>query len=136
MNGQSSDGGEGGQNLVIGGGGSDTIYASQMADGAEGGHGSILVAGSTSLDESALLSILSEWTSDRSYDDRVANIEGTGSGPRNNGDNFLQAGITIFDDGSPDDLFSDTNGDLNWLVFALANDTPYRVKPGETETNL
>ncbi len=133
--GQPSDGGEGGQNLIIGGGGSDTLYASQAADGAEGGHGSILIAGTTTLDESALLSILSEWTSDRGYADRIANIEGTGAGPRNNGDNFLQADVTIFDDGSPDDLFSDTKGDLNWLLYAFADDTLHRVKPGETETD-
>ena len=135
-NGQPSDGGEGGQNLIIGGGGSDMLYASQMTDGAEGGHGSILIAGSTSLNESALLSILSEWTSARSYADRIANIAGTGSGPRNNGDNFLQAGITVFDDGVPDDLFGDTKGELDWLLFALAVDSPHRIKPGEIETGL
>ncbi len=134
--GQPSDGGEGGQNLVIGGAGSDTLYASQMADGAEGGHGSILVAGSTTLDESALLSVLSEWASDRSYAARIANIEGIGSGPRNNGNHFLQAGVTVFDDGSPDDLFSDTKGELDWLLFALATDSSHRVKPGETETDI
>ena len=135
-NGQPSDGGEGGQNLIIDGGGSDTLYASQMADGAEGGHGSILVAGSTTLGESALLSVLSEWTSTRSYAARVANIEGTGSGPRNNGNSFLQAGVTVFDDGSHDDLFSDTKGELDWLLFAVSIDTPHRVKPGEKKTNL
>ena len=135
-NGQSSDGAEGGQNLIIGGGGSDSLYASQMADGAEGGHGSILVAGSTTLDESALLSILNEWTSTHSYADRIANISGTGSGPRNNGDNILQASVTIFDDGTSDDLFSDTNGELNWLALAFADDTSHRVKLGETMTDL
>ncbi len=96
----------------------------------------VLIAGSTTLDESALLSILSEWTSDRSYADAIANIEGVGSGPRNNGNSFLQAGVTVFDDGTPDELFSDTNGDLNWLVFAVANDTPHPAKPGETVTDL
>ncbi len=134
--GQPSDGGEGGQNLIIGGGGSDTLYASQAADGGEGGHGSILIAGTTTLDESALLSILSEWTSDRSYANRVANIEGLGSGPRNNGNHFLQAGVTVFDDASPDDLFSDTHGELDWLLFALAVDNSHRVKSGETETDI
>jgi pectate lyase len=134
-NGQPSDGGEGGQNLIIGGGGSDTIYASQMADGAEGGHGSILVAGSTSLNEAALAAILTEWTTTRSYEQKIANIMGTGSGLRENGDYFLQPGVTILSDSSEDELFSDTNGELNWLIYAFADDQPRRVKPGEVETD-
>ena len=134
--GSPSDGAEGGQNLVVGGGGSDTIYASQMVDGAEGGHGSMLIAGSTSLDESALLSVLSEWTSGRTYAEKIANIAGTGTGPRNNGTDFLQAGVTLFDDSSPDDLYSDTEGDLNWLLYAFADDTSHRVKSGEAETDV
>jgi len=134
-NGLPSDGGEGGQNLIFGGGGNDTIYASQTADGAEGGHGSILVAGSTSLDETALRAVFDEWTSTRSYEQRIANIQGTGSGPRENDEHFLQPGVTIFSDGSVDELFSDTNGELNWLIYAFAEDQPHRVKPGETETD-
>ena len=49
---------------------------------------------------------------------------------------ILLAGVTIFDDAEPDDLFSDIDGELNWLVFSLANDTANRVKPSETETDL
>ncbi len=130
------DGGEGGQNLIVGGGGGDTIYASQLVDGAEGGHGSILVAGSTTLDQAALLSVLSEWTSTRALPDKIANISGAGSGPRNNGDNFLQVGITVSGDADVDQLYSDSQGAENWLLLALSADTAIRVKPTDVETDL
>ena len=130
------DGGEGGQNLIVGGGDDDTVYASQVVDGAEGGHGSILVAGSTTLDQAALLSVLSEWTSTRTVADKIANISGTGTGPRNNGNNFLEVGVTVFDDSDADTLYSDSNGDENWLLLALSEDTANRVKPSDVETDL
>ncbi len=131
------NGGEGGQNLIVGGGGADTIYASQVTDGAEGGHGSIEVAGSTSLDQATLLSVLSEWTSTRTFAQRMANISGTGVGPRNNGSNFLQAGTTVFDDGADvaDQLYSDTAGKENWLIRSLAHDTANRLKATDAETD-
>ena len=130
------NGGEGGQNLIVGGDGGDTIYASQVVDGAEGGHGSILVAGKTqTLDQTALLSVLSEWTSTRTYAEKVANISGTGSGPRNNGSNFLVPGVTLSNDGAADQLFSDTKGALNWLLYTFGQDTVNRVKSGETQTH-
>lgn len=130
------NGGEGGQNLIVGGGGPDLIYASQVVDGAEGGHGSILVAGTTSLDHEALLSILSEWTSTRSYAARVANILGTGTGARNNGDNYLVPGVTVAADVSVDQLFSDTQGALNWLLYRFDQDSVSRDKAGETKTHV
>ncbi len=132
----SVDGGEGGQNLIIGGGGSDTIYAAQIVDGAEGGHGSILVSGSTTLNQAALLSVLSEWTSTHSVVSKIANISGTGTGPRNNGNNFLEVGVTIFADTDADTLYSDSKGSANWLLLTLSQDTANRVKPTDVETDL
>ena len=129
------NGGEGGQNLIVGGDGQDTIYASQVVDGAEGGHGSILVAGGTTLDPAALSSVLSEWTSSRTYAEKIANIQGIGSGPRSNDNNFLIAGDTITSDGSLDDLFSDTHGSLNWLAYDFDQDVKHRFKAGEQETD-
>ena len=130
------NGGEGGQNLIVGGGGSDMIYASQIVDGAEGGHGSILIAGSTTLDESALLSVLSEWTATRTYEQKLANIQGTGTPDRTNGDNFLQAGTTISDDGSLDEFYSDTKGAKNWLLYRFGEDIAQRVKLTDTIGDL
>lgn len=135
-NGSVSNGGEGGQNLIIGGGGNDLIYASQEIDGAEGGKGSILVAGETNLSQAALAAILSEWTSTRDYATRIENILGSGVGLRNNGDHFLQVGVSISNDGAVDELFSDTKGKDNWLLYALAMDAVSRKKPTETVTNL
>ena len=135
-NGTASNGGEGGQNLIIGGGGADDLYASQQVDGAEGGKGSILVSGTTTLDPTALLSVLSEWTSSRDYTTRIANISGTGSGTRNNGSSFLLAGVTVANDHSEDHLFGDSKGLYNWLIETLAEDIASRRKPGETTTDL
>lgn len=135
-NGTTSNGGEGGQNLIIGGSGADTFYASQQVDGAEGGKGSILVSGPTTLDPTALASVLSEWTSARDYATRIANISGTGSGTRNNGSSFLLAGVTVANDHSADHLFGDSKGLNNWLIETLSEDIANRVKPVETITAL
>lgn len=127
--------GEGGQNIIVGGGGQDVIYASQPADGPEGGHGSILIAGRTSLNQAALSAVLAEWASSRAYAERVANIQGTGTGDRSNGNNFLRPGITVFNDASIDEVYSDTTGLSNWL-FVSSVDAAYRVKTGEVQTSL
>jgi len=129
------NGGEGGQNVIVAGGGADTVYASQIVDGVEGGHGSVLIGGSTSLNEAALLSVLSEWTSVHTYEQKIANITGVGTADRLNGNNYLQTGQTVFDDGAIDDIFSDTNGKANWLLYRFSQDTTHRVKPGETLTD-
>jgi hypothetical protein len=130
-----SNGGEGGRNLIVGGEGEDTIYASQTSDGAEGGKGSILVAGTTLLDEAALTLVLSEWTSARTYAERIANISGPGSPTRLNGDNFLQPGVTVASDNVSDQLFGDSQGQLHWFLHSSTGDTASRVKVGETETD-
>jgi len=131
------NGGEGGQNLIVGGGGGDTIYASQITDGAEGGHGSILIAGTTTLNQAALQSILTEWTSTHALADKIANISGTGTGTRFNGNAFLLPDVTVQDDDVPDTIWSDTYGSANWLLLSLNNqDTANRVKPIDSETDL
>lgn len=135
LNGTVSNGGEGGRSVIVGGGGSDTIYASQASDGAEGGRGSILVAGNTSLNQAALAAILSEWTSSRDYNTRVANISGSGSGTRNNGSSYLQAAVTVTVDGAADQVYGDTSGSPHWFLVTPAQDTSYRTKNGETATN-
>ena len=131
-----SNGGEGGQNLIVGGTGSDTIYASQTGDGAEGGHGSIQVAGDSTLGEAELSTVLSEWTSTRTLSEKLDNIEGVGSGPRNNGDNFLQVGVTLFSDHAADQLFSDTNGAANWLIDTAGDDASSRVKAADIHDDV
>jgi len=128
--------GKGGKNLIIGGGGSDTIYAAQSADGAEGGQGSLLISGTTTHNQAALVSILAEWTSARTYEERVANITGAGTDVRANGDNFFVPGLTLDDDDAADTIYSNTYGSLNWLFLSLDDDASLRVKAGELISDL
>ncbi len=80
--------------------------------------------------------IFDEWTSGNDYATRVANISGTGSGPRANGNFFLQPDITIVDDALADML---TGGsEMDWFLYNFADDTLGQGDPegGEIETNL
>jgi hypothetical protein len=113
--------GSGANDLLIGGTGQDRLVGN--------GHEDILIGGDTSYDftedddvlaqQAALLSILAEWNSDRSLDARQANINGTGIGPRLNGDNFLTHLVTVFDDGEIDKLTG--SGGTDWF-FVFAGD--------------
>ncbi len=108
-----------GPNVLLGGAGRDKLIGGSKRDLMIGGTGrdkvvgnagdDILIGGTTSFDawEAALYAIMSEWTSGRTYAARVANLGGTGSGPRLNGNYFLQASgpaQTVFDDGDKDTL--------------------------------
>jgi uncharacterized repeat protein (TIGR01451 family) len=99
-------GGEG-RDLLIGGAGDDTMYGE--------GHDDILVANSTVYDNNtvALMSILMEWTSSRSYGTRVSNIR---SGGGSNG-GFTLNGGTVQDDGRPDTLWG--NGGQDWFLTGV-----------------
>ena len=89
----------------------------------------ILIGGTTAFDGSsdALTAILSEWNSGRDYATRVANLQGTGTGPRLNGDVFLLAtgpGQTVFDDGAADQLNGNGGHDLYFArLTGAAQDT-------------
>src|SRR5262249_29844333 len=64
----------------------------------------------------ALQAVLAEWTSARSYNDRVANLSGAGTGVRLNGAFFLNDS-TVMDDGQVDEL---TGGDgQDWFLLNL-----------------
>src|SRR5262249_19031608 len=78
--------GGGGNNILVGGGGDDLVVGGSTRDIIIGGNGAdkivgnenddILVGGRTSYDNdaAALLAIMAEWRSARSYSERVANI--------------------------------------------------------------
>jgi Ca2+-binding RTX toxin-like protein len=91
-----------GRNLLIGGLGADRIIGNAGDD--------LLISGTTAFDSNqvALAAVLAEWSSQRDYATRIANLIGTGSGPsfsnRLNGNYFLQPGVTVFDDVSRDQL--------------------------------
>ena len=118
--------GDDGADNLIGGKGNDILIGGQGADTLTGSAGDdLLVAGFTSYDavDAALLSLLAEWTSSRSYADRVANLSGTGTGLRLNGNNFLiaqGASRTVFDDGAVDDLTG--NAGQDWFLLNLDGD--------------
>jgi Ca2+-binding RTX toxin-like protein len=135
-NNTTGNGGEGGQNLIVSGGGGDMIYASQIADGAEGGHGSIVVAGTTKLSQTALLSILSEWSSTDTLAVKMANITGAPSSLNLNGANYLTPGSTILDDGVQDQIIGNSNGQPDWLLSTFAQDVVTRTKPTDPLTDL
>lgn len=65
---------------------------------------------------------MSEWTSVRDYLSRVANIRGSGSTSRSNGDNYLLAdglNATVFDDAVKDVLTGSAGTD--WFVANLSD---------------
>ncbi len=129
-----------GRDIIIGGLGADRIHGDDNDD--------ILIAGFTMYESSfatsapsafgsatnltlqqqraALEAILAEWTSSRSYNVRKQNILGTGTGPRNNGSNFLKISNTsmtqntVFDDGVVDRLWGDDGTD--WFFANVLGD--------------
>ena len=101
--------GRGGDDELLGGRGIDLLLGGRGNDGLRGGGGDdILIAGYTAFDTNtaALRAILDEWTSSRDFATRVANLSGSGSGPRLNGDSFLRTtgSQTVFDDADSDEL--------------------------------
>jgi sugar lactone lactonase YvrE len=127
--------GGGGNNVLIGGGGNNTLIGGPGRDLLIGGSGAstltagsgddLLIAGTTAYDanEAALAAIMAEWTSSRDYSTRIANLSGTGTGPRANGNYFLVAGgqhATVFDNGVADVLNGGSGAD--WFFASLAQD--------------
>jgi len=115
--------GAAGRDLLIGGTGADRILGDQDDD--------IMISGTTAHDANAaaLQAIASEWTSTRSYLERVANIQnGTGSMARNNGSFFFAIGSTLFDDGAADSLTG--NAGTDWFILS-ANDVITNVQSSE-----
>jgi Ca2+-binding RTX toxin-like protein len=112
-----------GDDQLLGGQGRDLLIGGTGEDVLDGGDGeNLLIAGTTAFDgnRAALAAIMAEWTSERSYSDRVANVRGTGSGPRNNENFFLKVSgpdATVFDDDAVDAL--KTSGD-DWYFINLA----------------
>src|SRR5262249_21367159 len=132
----------GGDSVLVGGAGDDTLLGGKGRSVLIGGLGAdqlvgnsdddLLIAGTTAFDGNlaALDAVLAEWASARSYADRVANLSGTGSGPRANGDVFLKASgpdATVFDDGAVDQLQGASG--MNWY-FAKRSGLVTDLLPG------
>jgi len=129
-----------GNDTMIGGDGRDFFYGSLGADSIVGGAGEdLMISGSVDFGAEGgvlegLTAIRNEWLSSRSYADRVANILGTGSGNKANGNFFLQTGVTIFDDGAIDTLVG--GADMDWFIYTFLQDLATDVEPGEEETDM
>lgn len=90
-----------GMDVLIGGLGSDELFG--------GGGGDLLIGARTAFDNNAvaLTAVLREWSSARSYADRIANLRGVGTGTRANENYFLKVAgpqATIFADTASDTL--------------------------------
>jgi hypothetical protein len=141
--------GGGGNDVLVGGGGNDTLISGKGRDLLIGGAGAahlvgnsgddILIAGTTAFDnnEAALAAIMAEWTSNRSYADRVANLSGTGTGPSSNGSYYLIASgpsATVFDNGASNVL--NGGGGMDWFFANLALDSINGQHDSEIVENL
>ncbi len=106
-----------GRDILIGGLGSDTLRG--------GGAEDILIGGSTTHDAapSQLANLRAEWTSDRSYSERIGNLQGTAiTGTPLNNETYLRntPTDTLLDDNAVDNLYGED--DLDWFIASLAND--------------
>lgn len=127
------DGAEGAADSLVGGEGRDILIGDGGilnpkkdfggADSLVGGIGEdILLSGwYEPIDNAALLAIRLEWISERTYSERVANIRGTGVGPRLNGDYFLEVGTTVLVEETPNSVTSIVDqvlggADLDWFL--------------------
>jgi Ca2+-binding RTX toxin-like protein len=104
-----------GHNLLIGGAGADYLFGQKGEN--------IAITGTTDYDSNdvALAAIMAEWTSKHSYAERVANLSGTGTADRLNGNYFLIAGgpgATVHGDGKVNRVFGGSGG--NWYFAQLS----------------
>ncbi|MBX9582786.1 MAG: hypothetical protein K2X87_20970 [Gemmataceae bacterium] len=110
-----------GADVLVGGDGADLLIGGTGADTLTGGAGDdLLVAGRTAFDAALapLAGLGAEWGSARTFDARVANLSGTGTGTRLNGSAFLTAdgaGRTVFDDGAVDNVTGNSGQD--WFLI-------------------
>jgi uncharacterized delta-60 repeat protein len=116
--------GAGGRDLLIGGLGADRIVGSSNDD--------LLISGRTNHDQNiaALLAITAEWTSSRSYQERIENLtDGTGTAIRANGSTFLSES-TVHDDGVRDVLTGSSGFDWFFANLSLTgeDDSPIKDK--------
>jgi Ca2+-binding RTX toxin-like protein len=111
--------GNDGRDLIVGDRGTDTISGDAGED--------LLIGGQTSYSTNfnALMAVMAEWTSARSYATRLANISGNGTGPRLNGDSYLIKGQTVQDDNAVDTLLG--GSEYDWFVYTPAEVPADRV---------
>ncbi len=130
----------GGPTTLVGGDGDDTLHGGKGRNVMIGGRGAdrlvgeagddLLISGFTLFDDNlaALAAIMAEWSSNRSYLARVANLRGDESSPhfsaqRANGQVFLTTRgplATVFDDNERDKLTGSSGRD--WYFAAIGGE--------------
>ena len=136
FNGDASANETGGHNVIIAGGGADTVYASGLTPGHMKGSGTILIGGVTTFDVTGLSAIRSEWASTHVYADKIANITGTGTDTRKNGDYYLSPGSTVLNDAAVDQLFGESGDSADWFFSDPILDVLAQVDVGERIDSL
>lgn len=123
--------GDDGNDILSGGSGNDELEGDTGFDFLIGGLGADLLKGDSDgdilvgnrvtfeNDPVALQFVLAEWTSNRSYTSRVADLRGTGSGTRLNGTTFLNAS-TVLNDNAIDTLMGSSGQD--WFLGTIGQD--------------
>ena len=94
-----------GRDLVVGGSGSDILIAGNDED--------IVIAGDIALSNlsTGLTDIRKEWTSARTFVDRVQNLRGDMVGTRDNGNTLLLVAQAVLDDNDHDWLWGGSTND-------------------------
>ncbi|MFO0947020.1 MAG: PKD domain-containing protein [Planctomycetota bacterium] len=117
------DGGEGSSDTLVGNSGNDVLIGGVGTDSLNGGVGEDLLVVSNYLPANAnsARAIHAEWSSTRPFEERVANIKGNGTGPRNNGSDFLTPGTTVVDDNAVDTVFAG-GSEKDWAFVKVTQD--------------
>ncbi|WP_261365085.1 PKD domain-containing protein [Anatilimnocola floriformis] len=103
-----------GDDLLRGGAGRDILVGGTGIDLIDAGDGEdLLVASELNLSNlaSGLIDIHKEWTSTRTFVERVDNLKGDNSGPRDNGTTLLLVNQTVVDDVDADTLLGGADND-------------------------
>ena len=120
-----------GDDELDGGIGSDVLIGGLGSDDLQGGGGGDLLIGTRTANDnnaSALLAVVAEWSSSRSYADRIANLRGVGTGTRANGNTFLKTSgpqATIFEDAASDKLTGGSGRD--WFFAKLSGNKKDKI---------
>jgi Ca2+-binding RTX toxin-like protein len=114
-----------GDDTLLGGAAGDLLVGGEHADSLEGQAGDdLVVSGSIAMTSQAMQSVFKEWTADRSYEERVANLrDGSGSEQRLNGKVYLVATgdeQTVFGDDNLDSIMG--MSDRDWFFAAPDQD--------------
>jgi Ca2+-binding RTX toxin-like protein len=132
--------GNAGDDLLTSGGLNDILIGGTGNNRLQGGLGSdLLIGGSTRFDShtQALADLLAEWSSSRTYQQRIDNLLGVGTGERLNGNTTLGAdpSDSIFADAnSLNEILGDSN--VDWFIAKDGDRLPDRVLSGSPAERL